>query len=166
MPASQKRSWTLVMHAAEAMWNFASELDTEKKLDGITVAQERVLTFVFHHSPEGVKLKDIAKAVKLSPGAVSQIIESLVQGGFLERTSDPHDRRAINIQITKELQLARNQVMEMLDEKMGSILADRTPDEREAFITVLQKIVEKFSPQRESIRRVAGEMILSMEEFK
>lgn len=142
----------------------ATQLDPNRSMDKMTVAQERVLGVVFQHSPEGVKLKDIAKIVNLSPGAVSQIIETLVQEGLVDRTSDSSDRRAVNIHVTPKSKLVRDYVVKTFDEIFDSILEERTPEEREAFVAIMERIVEKFSSSRESVRKFVGETLLSMEE--
>jgi Transcriptional regulators len=144
----------------------AVQLDPNRSMDKMTVAQERVLGVVFQKSPEGVKLKDIAKCVNLSPGAVSQIIEMLVKEGLVERNSDPSDRRAVNIHVTAKSKLVRDHVVAAFDDVIRSVLEERTPEERETFTAILERIVERFSSTRESVRRHSGETLLSMEEYK
>lgn len=165
MDPQLRRSWTYVMHAAAAMRDYGFCMNI-KSMEKMTIAQERVLGTVFQHSPDGVKLKDIAREVNLSAGAVSQIIETLVRDELVERTSDPVDRRAVNIHISEKSRLIRDSVINVFDAMMESILAERTSGEREAFIAILRQIREKFSSTRESVRMHAGETLLKMEECK
>lgn len=160
-----RRSWTLIMHAAGKLRDFGAAL-SGGSMDSLTIGQERVLQVVFQNSPDGVKLKEIAKQVKLTPGAVSQIIESLVQMGMVERSSDASDRRAVNIHITSKCEGIRNQVVGFFDEAMETVLAKKTPEECAAFIDILEKIIAKTAFTSESTRRYAGETLLAMEEFK
>lgn len=165
MRSNYKRSWTLVFHAASKMRDQAfcmGDADIEK----LTIAQERVLQVVYRESPQGVKLKDIAKQVQLTPGAVSQIIESLVKFGMVERVSDPNDRRAVNIHVSQKGENQRQRTIELFDREFEEVLAESTPEEREGFIAIMEKIVQKFSDCRVSTRRYAGETLLSMEEYK
>lgn len=166
----QERSWTLILHVACAMRDYATELDGGR-MEKMTVAQERVLGAVYRctstkEGGDGLKLKDIASTVKLSPGAVSQIIEMLVQEGLVVRKNDPHDRRAVKIHPSEDSQVIRGRVIERFDKLINSVLEEKTPEEREAFIDILERILEKLAPKGESIRRHAGETLLSMEEFK
>lgn len=164
MDSRQCRSWTLFMRLANAMRDYASSID-ESRVEKMTIAQEKVLCTVFQYSPNGIKLKEIAKIVKLSPGAVSQIIEYLVQEGMVERSHDPNDRRAVNIRITPRSRAIRDQVVSHFDQIVGSVLEERTPEERDAFIAIVERILDGFTPKRESVRKHVGETLLSLEEY-
>ena len=159
-----KRSWTLIFHTAGMLRDFGFKLG-DHNIEKLTIAQERVLQIVIQNSPKGVMLKDIAKEVGLTPGAVSQTIELFVRYGLVERTSDAHDRRAVNIHITKRMEELRDKVIGIFDNMMESVLEKRTVKEREAFIGIFEDIMKKFATS-ESTRRHVGETLLAMEEYK
>lgn len=58
-------------------------------------AQARVLTFVMHRQP--VSIKDIAAAMGTTSSAATQIVESVVNSGYLRRMRGTHDRRKVEI---------------------------------------------------------------------
>ena len=160
-----KRSWTLIFHAACKMREQA-HCFSDGTLDKLTLAQERVMGIVFQHSPEGIKLKEIAKIVQLTPGAVSQIIEVLVNYDLVERSPDPTDRRALKIHVSRKSEEQRTKMVGVFDNYMEKIFSECTPEQGQAFLDLMEKIVNQMPVSRESIRRFTGDSLLAMEEYE
>lgn len=51
---------------------------------------------------EGLKVCEISQALKVTPPTVTQLIKGLEERGFVTRTMDPNDRRAVRIKLTTE----------------------------------------------------------------
>ncbi len=70
-----------------------------------TMKQHLVIRKVYdmmQTAPEGIPLKDLAAALRLTPGTVSELVEKLVQKNVLQRVQNPNDRRAVMITVTME----------------------------------------------------------------
>ena len=65
---------------------------------GVSPQQYGALMYLFHNDRRGVS--GIGEDMGVTPAAASQMIERLVQQGLLERSEDPHDRRAKKIALT------------------------------------------------------------------
>ena len=50
-----------------------------------------------HHT---LRMKDIATMVGLAPSTITQMMDSLVERGYIERVPSDHDRRSINLVLT------------------------------------------------------------------
>jgi DNA-binding MarR family transcriptional regulator len=59
---------------------------------GLSPTRAAILLTVVRDGP--VRLSDLAAAEGINPTMLSRAIGSLVEGGFVERTCDPSDRRA------------------------------------------------------------------------
>ncbi|MCK6538540.1 MAG: MarR family transcriptional regulator [Anaerolineales bacterium] len=81
------RAWMdAFMHRSMREWaRFA-------KSTGLSMSQFSVLMQVHHKGPCG--MSEISERFDVTPAAASQLVEKLVQAGYLERTEDPSDRRA------------------------------------------------------------------------
>ncbi|GAB4451247.1 MAG: MarR family transcriptional regulator [Anaerolineales bacterium] len=81
------REWMdAVMHRSMREWTrFA-------KTTGLSMSQFSVLMQLHHRGPCG--MSEISERFDVTPAAASQLVEKLVQAGYLERTEDPSDRRA------------------------------------------------------------------------
>lgn len=69
------------------------------KASGISMPQFGILMQLHHKGQCGVS--DISERMDISNAAASQLVEKLVQAGLLERTEDPHDRRAKQLSLTE-----------------------------------------------------------------
>lgn len=66
----------------------------------VSRAQMEVLLVVKHQQP--ISVKAIAAQLHLTPGAITQLVEGLVQNGYLERQEGDRDRRISNISLAKD----------------------------------------------------------------
>lgn len=99
---------------------------------GLSMPQFSILMQLQHHGHCGIS--DISERFDITPAAASQHVENLVQAGLLERTEDPGDRRARQIQLTskgrsliengiRERHRWMDQLAEQVDEKDGERIA-------------------------------------------
>ncbi|MFZ5858809.1 MAG: MarR family winged helix-turn-helix transcriptional regulator [Chloroflexota bacterium] len=93
-PISQSlRAWMDVfMHRSMRNWqNFAKSV-------GLSMAQFSILMQLHHKGPCGVS--EIGERFDITSAAASQLVEKLVQSGYIERAEDPSDRRAKVLKLT------------------------------------------------------------------
>jgi DNA-binding MarR family transcriptional regulator len=81
------RAWMdIFMHRSMRGWNrFA-------KSTGLSMPQFSILMQIHHKGPCG--MSEVSNRFDISAAAASQLVEKLVQAGYLERAEDPSDRRA------------------------------------------------------------------------
>lgn len=86
----------------------------------------RILFFIAKQK-ENVAVKDLAEMLKVTPGAVTQFVNTLVQNRLVTRVEDKKDRRIIRIKLTehgvnsleefkKGYMASTNQVFDVLSE--------------------------------------------------
>lgn len=85
--AQPLREWMDVfMHRSMRGWNrFA-------KSTGLSMPQFSILMQLHYRGASG--MSEISERFDVSAAAASQLVDKLVQAGYIERTEDPHDRRA------------------------------------------------------------------------
>ena len=62
------------------------------KSTGLSMPQFSILMQLHHKGPCG--MSEVSERFDISAAAASQLVEKLVQAGYLDRTEDPTDRRA------------------------------------------------------------------------
>ena len=152
-----KLSWKLIFMASRRLRDYglsASEID-EQDFHQVTIAQERVLEVIFA-SETGVKLKDVAEKLELTPGAVSQTTETLVRDGLVERYTSPGDRRAIVLQPTEKCRKLRALSFQHFSRVMENALRRISTKERETFVNILEQVIEQTADRCKSMRRKKG----------
>jgi len=65
---------------------------------GLSMPQFSILMQLYYRGACG--LSEISERFEITNAAASQHVENLVQAGLIERTEDPHDRRAKHIQLS------------------------------------------------------------------
>ena len=81
------RAWMDVfMHRSMRGWTHFA------KSTGLSMSQFSILMQLHHKGPCG--MSEISERFDVTPAAASQLVDKLVQSGYLERDEDPSDRRA------------------------------------------------------------------------
>ena len=68
------------------------------KSSGLSMPQFSILMQLHHNGACG--MSEISEKFGVTPAAASQLVDKLVQGGFLVREEDPKDRRAKMLNLT------------------------------------------------------------------
>lgn len=106
---------------------------------GLPASQCEIL-FMVHH--EGaMPLKNLAKAMQLTPGAITQLVEALEQAGYVRRQPSLVDRRITTVLITEAglLKIAHSQSAKARGFK--AVLAKLTEDELRTMNTIQHKMI-------------------------
>ncbi len=94
VPFSQAiRTWMDVfMHRSMRGWGHFA------KSSGLSMPQFSVLMQLHHKGACG--MSQISERFEVTPAAASQLVDKLVQSGFIQRVEDPSDRRAKLLSLT------------------------------------------------------------------
>lgn len=116
------RHWTDVfMHRSMRSWHIFV------KSTGLTMPQFNILMQLHYKGARG--LSEISEHLDVSAAAASQLAEKLVQGGYIERAEDQHDRRAKNIQLTQKgrklIETGINERYRWMDELTSKLTAEQ-----------------------------------------
>lgn len=91
-------------------------------------------------TPQGIPLKDLAAALHLTPGTVSELVETLVRRGSLQRVQNPDDRRAVMITVTEESLKLLHEAEQRINEYVAGLWEDLTEDEKSTVIAALETL--------------------------
>jgi len=117
------RSWMDVfMHRSMRGWGLFA------KSTGLSMPQFSLLMQLHHKGACG--MSEVSERFEITPAAASQLVDKLVQGGFIVREEDPSDRRAKFLNLTDK---GRELVQQGIEERYRWVdqLAEKlTDDER------------------------------------
>jgi DNA-binding MarR family transcriptional regulator len=116
----------------------------------IPPAQKEVMFALSDH--EGMKVKEIAESLGITPGAATQLTEALVQDGLLERRADSHDRRIVRMRHSRRGMRQMERLQAARDALAGQMFKDISDDEINNFRTVLKKMNQNMG--NDSVRNV------------
>lgn len=133
-----------ILHSFQATRNITKARATRLgHQDHITHTQWFVLSMI-----QGFKkrsIKDIAQALEISSSAATQLVDGLVQSGFVTRKEDPNDRRLVQLELSPKGKKHIGATMKKRIAEMAEIFAPLTDLELEEFVRLHKKITSKFS---------------------
>jgi len=117
------RAWMeiFMQRSMRGWWRFA-------RSTGLSMPQFSVMMQLYYRGACG--MSEVSERYEITPAAASQLVDKLVQSGFIVREEDPSDRRAKNLNLTNK---GRDLIQQGIEERYRwvSELADRlTVEER------------------------------------
>jgi DNA-binding MarR family transcriptional regulator len=145
-----KQPFNQVLHDWVETFMHRSMRDFRRWMDdyGLSMSQINVLMRLYHHDVDGVS--EIGSYLGVTNAASSQLIDRLVQMHLLERTEDPHDRRAKQIRLTSEGRSLVERSIRARLEWMKELTGNLTPDQQEQIaeaLTLLVQAARQLDPQ-------------------
>ena len=137
--------WRLLFRVTDALREQADIANMDAlAVSDITVGQMRVLSAVsaLSNNGEALMLKTLADKVKLTSGAVSLIVDSLVKRDLLERCHSETDRRAVNIRLSEKGQDKVNRYITFFHDESARFLSGLSEEDQEKFLNFLQRYLQ------------------------
>ncbi len=110
---------------------------------GLTRVQWRALKRI--HQAEGITQTELADLMDMEPIAVGRVLDRLQKAGFIERHSDPNDRRVWRLHLSPQ----STQIMHAIERVAVGVREDSVagvdPDELATALKVLTHIRETLS---------------------
>lgn len=83
---------------------------------------------------------DLSRAIDHNPGAMTRLLDRLEQLGYLRRTPQAGDRRALRIELTEAGAALSQQLNSSADRVADHALRTLSPAERELFVGLLERV--------------------------
>ena len=117
---------------------------SKKKLYGLTVRQGSAISqlrLMLEEEPMGVALKDLASRMQMTIPAASIMVDALVTRGYMERTPNPNDRRAVCICLTEKGNALFDDIYARFHDEVDRRAQVLTTEELEVFTRVVEKML-------------------------
>ena len=146
---SPAKQFTEVIHAWSTVFMHRSVSDFRRFIGktGMSFTQINVLMRRFYHGRCGVS--EIGSQMGVSNAAASQIVNRLVQAGFLDRREDPEDRRAKLLSLSPIGRSMIEQGIAARGQWLEDLAASLDPAERE-MITEALTLLTRAARKREA----------------
>jgi DNA-binding MarR family transcriptional regulator len=99
------------------------------------------LLFSIASKQEGISVKELAERTSVTPGAITQFVDGLVEMGLVMREGDPNDRRIVRLKLTE---LAKSQFEHFRKDYLTSasrVFDVLSNDEIKQLISLFDKII-------------------------
>ena len=132
-----------------------SSVSQQKRMQGLTVRQCSAIARVellTQDCPQGISLKMLAQHLQMTVPATSLLVETLVSRGLLERTPNPHDRRAVCIRISEKGRSFFEEVNGLVNAEMDKLASVLTEEELSAVSCAADKLLHQYSCSQDKTR--------------
>jgi DNA-binding MarR family transcriptional regulator len=110
---------------------------------GLSHSQVGMLFMILHH--KNANVKQISEHLGVTKSAITQLLDPIVTKGFIERQTDPHDRRIVRFNLTDKGKAALKQVHQLKSAGTRSALDTLSDDELEQLARLHQKAAQNLN---------------------
>ncbi len=139
-PVVEDKIWRYLARIPDLLHVVSRKGASSEHFGRVTLNQARIFGYIFEHHGEGIRMKTLAHDLDVTPAAVSQAIDRLVNAGLASREPDPDDRRAAIVRMTEKSQSLYRRAVLMHRGRFARILADVPKEDVDAFVRVLETI--------------------------
>ncbi|MCX6733639.1 MAG: MarR family transcriptional regulator [Candidatus Peregrinibacteria bacterium] len=111
----------------------------KEKNTPITPSQWAVMTIVMEK--KGLGIKEIAEKLEMTSSAATQLVDGLVENGYLKRKNNTTDRRAILLEISPKHAKKMNEIKEKAIERFTTLFGALNDKELATYIKLQKKII-------------------------
>lgn len=112
-----------------------------------TLPQVRVLLALNILGPS--HLKQVARYVGISGSSASEMVERLVEMGWISRRQDPDDRRQVILELTSEIQQRVQRYEKHMHGRVLQILDHLTDEQVDRWIEIAEEVTRVIQPELE-----------------
>ena len=134
--------WKKLFQTTEKIRNYQSRAISKGKAPDITMTQMQIMGCVMFSPEKSVRVRDISEELGITPGGISQQVDTLVKMGLLERKPDEKDRRAVCITLSEKGKEINQWVDQFLSSLFQKLLADVPEEKRYVFAEVLDSMYQ------------------------
>ena len=134
--------WKKLLETTEKIRNYQSRAISKGKAPDISMTQMQIMGCVLFSPEKSVRVRDISEELGITPGGISQQVDTLVKMGLLERKPDEKDRRAVCITLSEKGEEINQWVDQFLTNLFQKLLADVPEEKRYVFAEVLDSMYQ------------------------
>ena len=139
--------WKKLLETTEKIRNYQCRAISKGKSPDITMTQMQIMGCVLFSPEKSVRVRDISEELGITPGGISQQVDTLVKMGLLERKTDEKDRRVVRISLTRDGKLAARMHGKFHKVLAKHILEPYTEDEQELLLGLVKEVDDYLNTQ-------------------
>ncbi len=113
------------------------DLDRRLKVHGVTLSQWKILLHLWRR--EGRSQVELQEQLGLERATITGLIQRMTLQGWVQRCTDPHDRRVQRVFLTERGRALEPVVSSLVEEVNARALEGFSADEREFFMRLLMR---------------------------
>lgn len=121
---------------------------------GLSAGDLKTLELIQSEGP--FSATELARRTGLTGAGITSVISRLTAGGYIERATDPHDRRRAIIRATDTDSADLDDAFAQLGRSLGGAINHYTPQEQAAIVSYLGRVIDALKEQTTRLGGAAG----------
>lgn len=120
-------------------------------------SQKRVL-IILHEEGGHITQRELTRRLEIKPGSASEVIAKLEGAGYIRRTPDETDRRAVEIELTEEGRKAAQEARQQRIRRHEEMFSCLSEEEKNTLLSLLETVRADWKERyQDGPRRHGGE---------
>jgi len=111
---------------------------------GINFDQFYMVASAFALQPDPMTMGELGRTLSVPLSTATRIVDWLVSNDYACRLADPGDRRVVRVKMTDAGSLMYREIDAFFTERISDLLHSFSPQERDTFLGLLQKMVSNI----------------------
>lgn len=112
----------------------------EERAHGLSLTLPQCKALAYLSKNEGVSQKRLAELIEIDPMSLVRILDRMEADGWVERRSDPEDRRARSLVLTEKAKPVLEHVWRLAAETRAEVLDGLSNGERTTLLELLERV--------------------------
>ena len=124
---------------------YSQDKEHQKRFLGLSVRQAtalRTISVLTKEQPQGIPLKTLAARLQMTIPAASLLVESMVNKGFFDRSTNPNDRRSICIKLSAKGQKNFKEICTTMDQFTEELILTLPEQDRKDFERIVEQLFQ------------------------
>jgi MarR family transcriptional regulator, transcriptional regulator for hemolysin len=144
MPGRQLTTYQAVISQSRAFRALRQFMAASLDRHNLTVTEWLIIGTVIDHGPEGARISDLATALGVELPVITNLVNKAVATGWVERVSDPNDKRSKRIVASKDGMLKACDIEGELRESTKSWITGVDKEDFDSYFTVVGAMSNKY----------------------
>ena len=116
----------------------------EERADRLSLTLPQCKALAYLSKNEGVSQKRLAELIEIDPMTLVRILDRMEADGWVQRRSDPDDRRARSLVLTEKAKPILDHIWQLAAETRAEALEGLSTPERNALAELLERVHENL----------------------
>lgn len=119
----------------------------QSPIEGLTPAEIMLLIRISklaQPEEQGIKVSDISSSMRVAPPSITQLINNLEAGGYVERRMDKSDRRAVRVKLTKKGEEVVGKATEVFSQTINGLIEYLGEEKSKELIDIMENVYVYF----------------------
>jgi DNA-binding MarR family transcriptional regulator len=113
-----------------------------KKMEPYSIGRGQLIILLYLNRNDGLSQQDLTEYVKIDKGCIAKSIKSLEDEGYITRSTDPDDRRAVKVFLTQKARGTMPVIKDVIKNWESALVSGLKDDEKLLAEQILYKMAK------------------------